>query len=200
MAKSFSDSERAYIKQKLLTEAKICLSKYGVRKTTVDELVKRVNIPKGTFYLFYDSKELLFFDVFNGYHDEIHDQLMTEIANRKGAITPEWFTSLILSLYNAVEDSFLLQFMTNGEMELLIRKLPPDLAATHTLEDDLSVEKLLSLIPGMVSSDAKAFSGALRAIFLSMLHKHEIGEDVFKDALRILINGVVLQMFKGESK
>ncbi len=31
----------------------------GVKKTTVDELVKRVGIPKGTFYLFYPSKDCL---------------------------------------------------------------------------------------------------------------------------------------------
>ena len=35
----------------------------GVKKTTVDELVKRTGIPKGTFYLFYPSKEMLLFDV-----------------------------------------------------------------------------------------------------------------------------------------
>ncbi|WP_286081321.1 TetR/AcrR family transcriptional regulator [Parablautia intestinalis] len=38
---------------------------YSIRcpATTVDEIVKRVNIPKGTFYLFYKSKELLLFEV-----------------------------------------------------------------------------------------------------------------------------------------
>lgn len=35
----------------------------GVKKTTVDELVKREGIPKGTFYLFYPSKEMLLYDV-----------------------------------------------------------------------------------------------------------------------------------------
>ncbi|MFH1513530.1 MAG: helix-turn-helix domain-containing protein, partial [Bacillota bacterium] len=59
MPKSFSDAERAYIKERLLREAEACLAAYGVRKTTVDELVRRAGIPKGTFYLFYASKEAL---------------------------------------------------------------------------------------------------------------------------------------------
>lgn len=71
MPKTFSDSERAYIRRRLMEEAKECLGLYGIRKTTVDELVKRVKIPKGTFYLFYESKELLFFDVFCTLHDEM---------------------------------------------------------------------------------------------------------------------------------
>lgn len=53
MPKSYSEQEREYIRKRLKEEAAKCLARYGVRRTTVDEIVKRVNIPKGTFYLFY---------------------------------------------------------------------------------------------------------------------------------------------------
>ena len=46
-----------------MEEANACLAAYGIRKTTVDELVRRVGIPKGTFYLFYESKGRLIRDV-----------------------------------------------------------------------------------------------------------------------------------------
>ena len=76
MPKSYSNSEREYIIKKLKQEAEYCLTQYGVKKTSVDELVKRVSIPKGTFYLFYRSKELLFFDVFLEKHNEIQGNLL----------------------------------------------------------------------------------------------------------------------------
>ena len=63
MPKTYSENERAYIQERLKTEAKKCLATYGIRKTTIDELVKRVGIPKGTFYLFYESKEQLLYEV-----------------------------------------------------------------------------------------------------------------------------------------
>lgn len=63
LPKCYSDQEREYIKKRLKEEAAACMGQFGIRRTTVDELVKRVNIPKGTFYLFYKSKELLLFDV-----------------------------------------------------------------------------------------------------------------------------------------
>lgn len=200
MPKSFTDSEREYIKAKLLEEAKQCLTLYGVRKTTVDELVKRVNIPKGTFYLFYASKELLFFDVFCQFHDEVQGKLLAEIAAMQGDISPRKLTELILLLYKTVADSFMLRFLTDGEMELLIRKLPPEIAKAHAQQDDFSIEQLLTLVPNMNTKKTKEFSAALRAVFLTLLYKHEIGEDVFDDALRIMIYGVVLQMFGGEDQ
>lgn len=199
MPKTFSESEREYIKQRLKDEAKLCLTLYGVRKTTVDELVKRVKIPKGTFYLFYDSKELLFFDVLCAFHDEIHVKILSEIATAAGPMNSSQLTELFFRFYKMVEESFLLRLMTNGDLELLIRKLPPEVAVKHAENDDINVEQLMSLIPNMKLDDIPAFSAALRGVFLSMLHKHEIGEEIFDDALKILIRGVVIQMSEGET-
>jgi len=39
------------------------------------------------------------------------------------------------------------------------------------------------------------FSAALRAIFLTMLHKQEIGEAKFEKAMYLLIKGIVIQIF-----
>jgi AcrR family transcriptional regulator len=198
MPKTFTESERIYIKRRLMEEAKICLAQYGVRKTTVDELVKRVNIPKGTFYLFYESKELLFFDVFCEFHDEMHEKLLKEIAVIGEDITPRKLTELIFNLYKMVGESFMLRFLTDGEMELLIRKLPPETAKMHALKDNLSIEQLFLAAPQIKAANIKALSAALRGIFMTMLYRREIGEDIFDEALKIMIYGIVLQMFEGE--
>ena len=58
--KAFDDNERKLIKDKLKEGALLFIQQQGVRKTSVDELVKYANISKGAFYLFYTSKELLF--------------------------------------------------------------------------------------------------------------------------------------------
>ena len=63
MPKLYSDEEKKNIIAKLKKEANTLMQEKGVKKTTVDELVKRVGIPKGSFYLFYPSKEMLMFEV-----------------------------------------------------------------------------------------------------------------------------------------
>ncbi len=200
MPKTFSESERAYIKKRLKEEAKICLAQYGVRKTTVDELVKRANIPKGTFYLFYESKELLFYDVLCEFHDEMHGKLLKEAADIQEDITPKRLTDLIMGLYKMVDTSFLLRFISENEMEFIVRKLPPETIKSHAADDNFSVEQLFMAVPQLRAKNIGAFSAALRGIFMTMLYKKEIGEDVFDDALRILVYGVVLQMFEGEGQ
>ena len=124
MPKTFTDKEREYIKKRLMEEAQDCLRLYGIRKTTVDELVKRANIPKGTFYLFYDSKELLFYDVLCSVHDELHADLRRRLEALDEPAAADQVTELVLGLYKKVEASFLYKFITGGDLELLMRRLP----------------------------------------------------------------------------
>lgn len=200
MPRTFTDNEREYIKERLIEEAKDCLKLYGVRKTTVDELVKRAKIPKGTFYLFYESKELLFYEVFCLYHDELHADLMRQLEAHDKPLSADQITELFLGLYKRIESSFLYKLITSGDLELLMRKLPPEAARAHAQKDDFSIEQLIAVIPGVSSDNIKALSAAMRAIFLSMLYKHEIGEEVFDDALRLMLRGIVIQMFGEGSK
>jgi len=200
MPKTFTDNERKYIKKRLMEEAQNCLKLYGVRKTTVDELVKRVNIPKGTFYLFFESKEILFYEVLCSFHDELQAGLMREIEALDGHVSADRLTELLLELYKRIEGSFLYKLITSGDLELLMRKLPPGIANAHAEKDDFSIEQLISMIPGIASNNIKVYSAAIRAIFLSMLHKREVGEEVFEDALKLMIRGVVMQMFEVDLK
>ena len=74
--------------------------------------------------------------------------------------------------------------MNDGEMELILRKLPPEIMKQHTEKDDFSIERLFTMIPELKPEKGKVFSAALRCVFLSMLHRQEVGEDVFDEAMR----------------
>ena len=196
MPKALTEKERAYVKKRLMEEAESCLLKFGVRKTTVDELVRRVHIPKGTFYLFYESKELLFYDVVLAFHGEIQEELMKRLGVLAEHVTPDTLADIIFEFYKKVESSFLYPLMMSGEIELLMQKIPQDMMEAHAHSDDMQVEQLVQLVPNIRADKIPYYSAALRAIFLSMLHKREVGEQVFEGALYILIRGVVMQMFE----
>lgn len=197
MPKTYSQKEREYIRKRLKEAAAECLDIYGVKRTTVDELVQRANIPKGTFYLFYESKELLLFDVVNDFHDEIQKTLLKELESFGGNIQTQQLSDLLFRIYKKAEDSFLISLMKNNDMELLMRKLPDEAVAQHMSSDNKAMEILLSHIPKAEGRDMEVFSAAMRGIFLMMMNRREIGEHVFDDALKLLINGLAAQLMEG---
>jgi len=196
MPKSFNSDEREYIVKNLKYEAKECLNLYGVKKTTVDEIVKRVKIPKGTFYLFYDSKELLLFEVINDMHDEIQNSFINDIELIKEKIDSEKLTDILFSVYKKVESTCLLNIMTNGELELLMRKLPNEVVEKHLQADNKIMEKLADLVPNIKNQKLHIYSGAMRGIFLSMLYKREIGKEIFDESLKLMLRGLIIQLME----
>ena len=60
---AFTDEQNEQIRKDLIREARRCGITIGMRKTSVEQLTNSVGISKGSFYKFFDSKELLFFAV-----------------------------------------------------------------------------------------------------------------------------------------
>lgn len=194
MPKSYSDAEKEYIIKRLKEEAAKCLAQYGVRRTTVDELVKRVGIPKGTFYLFYKSKELLLFEVIQEQHDAINNDLARALSGISlNDLNADVLTDLIFEFFKKTDDMPILKLIDTGEVELLVRKLPKEVVEAHYKDDTDTIETMLSMFPLKKKVDVKAISAAFHAVYFATLHKEDIGIENYDKALRMLIYGIVQQ-------
>ena len=197
MPKCYSQQEREYIEKRLKEEAASCMGQYGIRHTTVDEIVKRVNIPKGTFYLFYKSKELLLFEVIQEYHEKIEQNMIQQCEQLGTSLNVDSLTQIIAEGILSVQNSCLKTLMVPEEMETLIRKLPDEVKAEHLEEDeDLMLEMLGKLPLRNAKIDYKAFSGAFRAIFFSCMYQVEIGKENFYASISLMIKGLLLQLIR----
>ena len=194
MPKSYSEQEREYIRKRLKEEAADCLARYGVRRTTVDEIVRRVNIPKGTFYLFYQSKELLLFEVIQEQQQSINRRLFQVISGLSGTkVSAEELTDAIYAFYKMAEEMPILKLIGTGEVELLARRLPREVVQAHLQDDTDTIGEMLAMLPVKKDVDINVVSAAFHAVYYATLHKAEIGE-AYDQALRTLIYGIVAQL------
>lgn len=83
MARSFTDQEKENIMQSLQEACKQNWTKYGYKKTSVDELCKQAGISKGAFYLFFESKESLFCEVLCAEQEKICNEASMIIESQK---------------------------------------------------------------------------------------------------------------------
>lgn len=193
MATAFSDNEKELIRKKLNEVAQECLWKYGVRKTTVDQIVQMAGISKGSFYNFYAGKEILFFMVLEEYQKSIIDELANKFRKEEN-VGIDKFTELIYELYQNVRQSFIMNIIQNQEFEYLMRKLPKELIINHHSLDDILTKKIFSYIKIKENINIEVVTASLRAIFMSMIYIEEIGEKDFDEVLRLLIKGIAQQI------
>ena len=195
MATAFTTEEKEVIRKKLHKVAKECLQRYGVKKTTVDQMAAMVDISKGSFYNFYPSKEMLFFAVLEEYQIDVMNRL-TEQLDMEAKIDTNRLVELLYDFYQGFRYSFMYTIFKNHEMELLVRKLPKEAITNHHLIDDRMVKKIVSRINIRENVSVEIVSALFRTIAMTILHIEEIGEKQFDTTLKLVIQGVVEQITK----
>ena len=195
MATAFTAEEKEVIKRKLHTVAKECLQRYGVKKTTVDQMAAMVDISKGSFYNFYSSKEMLFFAVLEEYQIDVMNRL-TEQLGTETKIDTNRLVELLYDFYQDFRYSFMYTIFKNNEMELLLRKLPREVITNHHMIDDRMVKKIVSRINIRENVSVEIVSALFRTIAMTILHVEEIGEKQFDTTLKLVIQGIVEQITK----
>lgn len=195
MATAFTAEEKEVIRKKLHKVAKECLQRYGVKKTTVDQMAAMVDISKGSFYNFYSSKEMLFFAVLEEYQIDVMNRL-TEQLGMETKIDTNRLVQLLYDFYQDFRYSFMYTIFKNHEMELLVRKLPKEAITNHHLIDDRMLKKIVSRINIRENVSVEIVSALFRTIAMTILHIEEIGEKQFDTTLKLVIQGVVEQITK----
>ena len=195
MATAFTSEEKEVIRKKLHKVAKECLQRYGVKKTTVDQMAAMVDISKGSFYNFYSSKEMLFFKVLEEYQIDVMNRL-TEQLGMETKIDTNRLVELLYDFYQDFRYSFMYTIFKNHEMELLIRRLPKEVITNHHMIDDRMVKEIVYRINIRENVSLEIVSALFRTIAMTILHIEEIGEKQFDTTLKLVIQGIVEQITK----
>lgn len=205
MPKIYSEEEKKLIIEKLKYEANILMQEKGVKKTTVDELVKRVGIPKGTFYLFYPSKEMLLFDVSQDFHEQV-DKYIEEgiykiiqsknksLQNLDLSDCVEELTDVILGAIEITYNSCLSVLLNPESMNLILSKIPADVLDKHRESDGDICDGFFKTIANEKGIDVEALVGSFMMIIFGGMYKTAIGTENWKESMRIVLRGIVIQL------
>lgn len=190
MPKKFSDQERELIRQKLLSEGRHQFETAGLRKTSVEDLTKAAGIAQGSFYMFFASKEELYYELLLEEEQRIRNAVLElfppdEVCSKEGI---KRFLSYSLRMMD--ESPLLRKMMDRGEMEMLFRKLPKVQLERNFSEDQ---EALLPIITswqraGILSgTPSESIVGMIRSLALLTLHKNDIGEAQYTATIELLV-------------
>ncbi len=193
--KAFSAQEKELVHARLLDAAEQFLATTGIRKTSVEELARAAGISKGAFYLFFESKEMLFLDALEREQARIHQAILEQVA--AAPTRREGFVSAVTRMYRGfVAKPWLFSF-AGEDYELLLRRIPPQRIERHIEMDNDSVRRLQALLGDEVALQPEMVSAALRMLFLGTLHRKEVGEQWADEAFEFMVQAMAAQMFQG---
>lgn len=197
MPKCYSEGERIQIRELLKKEAARCLIAYGAKKTTVDEIVKKVRIPKGTFYLFYSSKEELLMDALLESRKDLIDRLKRRVEKIRR--TSDYVEDLSKAVFEFMKDALktpLIKALNSEDFYLISRKLNPKVVENELTNGLDLCGDLLKSIPVKKEADMKAFSAAFYAMLAYEIQTEKLGltDETIDKALMLSVRGLVMQL------
>ncbi len=190
---AFSEEENTKIRRSLLAEARSRSLTVGMRKTSVEELTAAVGISKGSFYKYFDSKELLFFEVLEELHSELYAVAKEALIANSSLAASERATEALLAVCRRLSQTGAMRFI-ESDAELILRRIPEAVKAGHYHDDEAHVCELLREGGFAPKGGAELAAATVRGLILTVSHRDEIGEK-YPEVLRILIRGAMNELF-----
>ena len=192
MPKAWSKQEKEIIKKTIINESKKLFEKYGLQKTTVDEIVRAARISKGSFYLFYGSKEELYFDVLETVEGEFREKMFenafkTEKNKRKS------FKAFLNQMIDLLITMPLYKEINSTNYELLLQKLPDETLKKHIESDQEDISKYFSywMEQGwMRKVDMEALNGLLLSLIYIVIHRDDFEGTNFEATKELWIDAL----------
>ena len=191
---AFTEEQNETIRRDLIREARCCGVTVGMRKTSVEQLTEAVGISKGSFYKFFDSKELLFFAVLEDIHTECFAAAQKSLQEN-AAIDPASRTAAaILAACRWLSETKAFVFIEN-DAESLLHRLPEEVKTAHYHDDETHIRLLLEKYDLVPSRGISLAAATVRGLILTVSHKEQIGE-LYPQVLETLVYGACRELFE----
>lgn len=203
MPAKFGQAERAAITEALLTAGRRLFTTQGLRKTSLDELVKPAGIAKSSFYAFYDSKESLYLDLMLREAPKLREKLW-EILDSDVSVTDK-IRRFLRSTVDILENDPLYHRLITHPEELAAvgRRLSPAEAAKMA---DLSVLPVTDFIRQaqengeLIEGDPQVLLGVMQAVLFLPSHTHQLAPEHYEAIVNQAIDTIAIGLTRTGGK
>jgi AcrR family transcriptional regulator len=167
------------------------IRKKGIRLITVEDITRGANIAKGSFYSFFKSREELFWEIIKREEQQLVDQIKSAAQEKIDLKTK--VKKIMRNLFLA--DDCIVYYLSQADLEIIARKLPPEVIQADMENGQDVTRTLLSLCKMDASPESiETLTGMLRTLQFvasdTLLHTDatrkkllEISVDAFADYL-----------------
>lgn len=191
----FTETEKENIRQRLLVEGERLFVTYGLKKVTIDELVKAVNIAKATFYTFYDGKEYLYMDIIQSIQKKIFIELETLLEKNK-QIPGKGRVKQVFSMMTQLMTQYpIISQIDSSTVSLISRKVSKERMTSYA-QQSFDAAQSMSDHGVKFTCDVKTASYTFQALYHSWLYLQDKGTDIQNAVIDILLDGAIDQIIE----
>ncbi|MDD5934064.1 MAG: TetR/AcrR family transcriptional regulator [Clostridiales bacterium] len=189
----FSEQGKERIQQSLLQEGERLFTTYGLKKVTIDEIVKAVKIAKASFYRFYEGKEYLFLDIAQRKQKEIFEILEGVLEDSKNKPDSDRVKLVFFSMSELMGKYPLLTNIDDETIELVARKVSSERLEEFAAQGFDAVQTMEK--HGIqFRCDTQIVSQLFHALYRAWVGLQEQPKNIQEQVINIMLDGVINQI------
>lgn len=189
---AFTDLEKGNIKEKLLVNCEESWCKLGYKKTSIDDLCAKAGISKGAFYLFYPSKEALFFDVITNIQARLVS--LTRITLGKVPTKEHLCNTLKLIYREYIKIPFIFE-MSSPDFIAFMNKLPKEKIDELAFHGNYDIQDIIKESKLQYKVDENMGNSAFAILFMPNTERNNLPCEHLK-VIDFMIDTLVETVFK----
>jgi AcrR family transcriptional regulator len=168
-------NKKEQTKEKIKLAAMQCFKQYGLEKTTLDDIAKKVGLNKATFYYYYKNKEAIFLEV------AVHEgQLFLEQLQQKTLAKKELSQQIIFYLVERIRyyrDVLLVNKVSTVTLTHILPQFFIMMEQIQKAEEQFLTSLLQKAIKEKQLTGVKAAAASLALLTMSDGIKHKAEQD-----------------------
>lgn len=198
MAK-FTEFEKERIREELLEVAYRFFLDKGFKSTSIEDITSSVGIAKSSFYIFCESKEMLYMELLAREGEQIEKQVWPEVMAAKDIYTAikTYLNKMAMELESKILTQRLIYDLE--EYNIVSRKLNPQYIGSESLR---SIVPLMEFIKSrqdskeIINEDPSVIAGVLRAALLIGSQKRNLQQYNYVRVRDLLFEAVANQIIR----
>ena len=194
--RALTDQEKDLQRQKILRSAKELVLLYGVKRVSVDDMIKAAGVGKATFYGYFAGKEELLMQLVREIYQGFIGQATKMISGSPPAELRQNVAAFLRSILNDREKIFF--FRNHDELEHLIAAAPPSELLDFSQMEYLAFEGLITLA-GLDLSKVRpeVVHNYIHAMYFSLSDGSMMPEHL-DETIDVMMNGLLSYLFGSE--
>ncbi|GIO24789.1 TetR/AcrR family transcriptional regulator [Oceanobacillus sp. J11TS1] len=193
----FTEAEKEKIRQNMLQTAHQCFINKGLKNTSIEEITSAVSIAKSSFYVFFESKEMLYLELLALEGEEIERRVWPKVEQERDVRRA--INVYLHEMSSALELNILTKrLITNlDEFNMVTRKIDPQYSATNTLRSIVPLMEFIKKnkeLKTIVEEEIEIIAGVIRACLAMIIHKKDLGEEIYPKVQEIVFNAVANEL------
>lgn len=194
----FTFEKREEIKTQLLEIGIALIKEKGIKKMTIDEVVEKAGIGKGTFYHFFTSKESYVFGVIQFSKENLYRYLNDVVAENGGIRRKD--LEEFLHKFSFSGSLNIISFMTQDDEEWLMKKLPREMALNPQKEDGI-INLIFQHVIGMRENiNYHVIANMIKIMAITVENRKLLHQDALKENIQLMQQQLCDYIFEGGDK